>query len=173
MLSSAPASSLKITFTQSLARPNKQLLLETTYPTFGDLNYVVPTSFVPAPSNSIVLVAMLALNRLSSKWGDRNETRKYGYRKKLGYIANICGVSTVYPLYNGHPAYCVVSEGIVDLESLDEHSREQLGKIEDELRSRGVFHLDLEPRNVLRTRSGGVAVIDFEEAGLLPVANGV
>ncbi|KAJ6455389.1 hypothetical protein C8R45DRAFT_1036220 [Mycena sanguinolenta] len=165
--SSAHASSLKIIFTQSLDRPGKQFLLQTGYPTFGDLNDVVLTSFDPAP-------------RQKRDEEKRIQEEARVYRERL---RGLQGVPTLYAegymmTDNGDPAYCllledlgtpVVSEGIEDLESLDEPSRKQLRKIEDGLRARGVIHLDLEPRNVLRTRSGGVAVVDFEEVELMPI----
>ncbi|KAJ6542574.1 hypothetical protein B0H19DRAFT_1076663 [Mycena capillaripes] len=144
-------------------RPDKTVLLKPSHPILENMGTIVLSSFDPAPSRAKIFRGHAGTQPIVLKMAEEgrdDETREEG---------------KVYPLRrrrmladNGQLAYCLVLEDLgVSLFSAW-WFRRQLAAIEDALHARGITHLDLEPRNDLRSRTGGIAVVDFEEIARFP-----
>ncbi|KAJ6557363.1 hypothetical protein DFH09DRAFT_1163924 [Mycena vulgaris] len=191
--SSSPSPLTPITIHFSLTdRPNKTATLHPVHPTLEPFDPIILSSFDTAPSRATILRGHAGAQPIVLKMAEEgrdDETEEEGnvYRERL---RGLDGVPKLYAegrmlADNGQLAYCLVledlglpltSEGLETLDELDPQSRAQLATIEARLLDRGVIHddleprpLNLEPRNVLRTPTGGIALIDFEGAELVLV----
>ncbi|KAJ6473288.1 hypothetical protein C8R45DRAFT_1012911 [Mycena sanguinolenta] len=133
-----------------------------------------------APQSYAVLSQPVVFKMAEQDRDDPTEEEGSVYRERL---RRLTGVPKLYAegsllADNGEWAYCLLvedlglpltSEGLVTVDELDPNSRAQLAELKAKLRDRGVIHGDTEHRNILPTRTGGIALIDFENAMLLPV----
>ncbi|KAJ7757472.1 hypothetical protein B0H16DRAFT_1536775, partial [Mycena metata] len=145
---------------------------------------LVVSSFDDAPSRATVMHGMLGSNQIVIKLAaqDRdNDTKAEGviYRNRLRGIEGVPKFYAEGWLYsNEHWVYCLVledlgipltQEGIQSTDEIDAVSLRQLEDLQAGLLERGVIHDDVEPRNIIRTRSGGIGLVDFEGAWLVPL----
>ncbi|KAJ7150235.1 hypothetical protein C8R46DRAFT_1124386 [Mycena filopes] len=163
-------------------RPPKISPLQITH-SMETIGPILVSSFDDAPSRATVMHGMLGSNPIVIKLAaqDRDEAIMAEgaiYRERLQGIE---GVPKFYAegwlFSNAHWVSCLVlqdldipliKEGLESKEDLDPVSSHDLEDLVARLNERGVIHDDLGPRNIVRTYSGGIGLVDFEGAMLVP-----
>ncbi|KAJ7678264.1 hypothetical protein DFH06DRAFT_1168287 [Mycena polygramma] len=162
-------------------RVQKSTHLRITYLT-EPIGPITLSSFDNAPSRATVLHGTFALKPIVLKLAEQDrdaDTQAEGviYRERLQGVEGVPKLYAEGWLYsNEHWVYCLVledlgipltAEGIQDADELDATSKCQLEDLKSRLFERGVVHDDVEPRNIIRTHSGGIGLVDFEGAYLV------
>ncbi|KAJ7153478.1 hypothetical protein C8R43DRAFT_1002167 [Mycena crocata] len=163
--------------------PIRTAMLHPLHPTLEVTRPILLSSFDASPSQATIFRGHAGLQPVVLKMagaGHDREAEEEGrvYRK---FLDGVKGVPKLFAegyvrADNGDIAYCLVledvgvsvlGEGLASLEELDPQSQSQLACIKKALLDRGIYHEDIEPRNVTRTAEGGIALVDFGSVTIL------